>query len=385
MRLDLDARLQSLKPETLAPLVRQSLNQPDLTLSEWQTARIQASSFGIVYRLTGTALHAGQSIPWSLILKVVHNSDDAPIDRSNPANIRYWKREPLVYQSGLLDDLPGNLVAPRSFGVVEQGGDEIWLWLEDIASADDPAADNAPWSPDQYALTARHLGQFNGGFLTNRPLPNDPCFSRRLLHAQFAEAEAFVADLPAKLDQPLAQTLLPPDVTEGLFRLWAARSTILKVVEALPQTVCHRDTYRINLFSRRRADGTPYTIAIDWEDVAIGPVGEDIVSPIILGTALGDIKLAGVEEFEAQVFESYLDGLRDSGWNPNSQQVRLGYTIAMLRYALGLPMMFLPRVTKKAQGDTSEQEALAAQWGAVLQFIYTRLDEAYRLMRDLRI
>ncbi len=45
-------------------------------------------------------------------------------DANQACSKAYGKREPLVYQSGFLTALPGNGVAPRCFGVVEQAADE---------------------------------------------------------------------------------------------------------------------------------------------------------------------------------------------------------------------------------------------------------------------
>ena len=72
---------------------------------------------------------------------------DDPIDRSDPSNTRYWKREPLAYKTGFLADLPGDLVAPRCFGVGEPSENEFWLWLEDVA-----AEEGSRWSMERYGL-----------------------------------------------------------------------------------------------------------------------------------------------------------------------------------------------------------------------------------------
>lgn len=376
LQTNLDQRLQALKCDNLTPLVSQALQQEPITLVDWQITRMQGGTFGLLYRLTGTAQAAAATLPWSLVLKVVHNHRDVPIERSEPANLRYWKREPLIYQSGFLADLPGNVVAPRCFGVVEQAADEIWLWLEDVKAA---AAAPTVWSLEQYRLTARHLGQFNGGFLTTRPLPTAPAFGRRLLHQQFVEAAAFMAALPAQLAQPLVRRFLPPDVVEGLFHLWTEGASLLAAVEQAPQTVCHRDTFRVNLFPHHNAQGAAQTVIIDWEDVAIGPVGEDLVSLVVLGLGYKDVELSAAQAFESHLFTSYLAGLQESGWTGEPQFVRLGYTSAMIRYALGLPQV-LPRLVDHEQPITPEREATARHWAEVLRFVYTRIAEAYSLV-----
>lgn len=380
MQTNLDLRLQALNRDNLTPLVSQVLQHEPITLADWQVTRMQGGTFGLLYHLTGTAQSAAATLPWSLVLKVVHNRSDVPIARSDPANLRYWKREPLIYQSGFLADLPGNVVAPRCFGVVEQAEDEIWLWLEDVKEA--ATAAHTAWSLDQYRLAARHLGQFNGGFLTTRPLPAAPAFGRRLLHQQFVEAATFMAALPTQLDHPLVRCLLPPDVVEGLFHLWTEQASLLAMVERVPQTVCHRDTFRVNLFPSHNAQGEAQTLAIDWEDVAIGPVGEDIVSLVVLGLGYKDVELSAAQAFEAHLFTSYLAGLQDSGWTGKPHLVRLGYTSAMIRYALGLPQVFLPRFVNHEESIQPELESTASHWGKVLRFVYARIAEAFDGAQD---
>lgn len=379
MANDVEARVHALSSACLTPLVSQAVNQSPIMVADWQITRVHGGTFGIIYRFTGTAQHKQAAFPWSLVLKVVHNHRDVPIARSDPANLRYWKREPLIYRSGFLADLPGNGVAPRCFGVVEQAEDEIWLWLEDVKEA--ATAAHTAWSLEQYSLTARHLGQFNGGFLTTRPLPTGPAFGRRLLQQQFVEATAFMSTLPAQLDSPLVRRFLPPDVLTGLLHLWTEQATLLAAVEQVPQTVCHRDTFRVNLFPRHNAQGEAQTLIIDWEDVAIGPVGEDLVSLVVLGLGYKDVELSAAQAFEARLFTNYLTGLQENGWTGDPHRVRLGYASAMIRYALGLPQVFLPRLINHEQAITSEVEATAAHWGEVLRFVYARIAEAYASQR----
>lgn len=44
----------------------------------------------------------------------------------------YWKREVLTSQSGLLEDLPGGIVALRWLAIEEWGKELCWLWLEGV-------------------------------------------------------------------------------------------------------------------------------------------------------------------------------------------------------------------------------------------------------------
>jgi hypothetical protein len=119
----------------------------------------------------------------------------------------YWRRELLVYQSGLLDGLPQGLVAPCCFGSAELPGSVICLWLEDLGEPD-PAG----WSLERYALAARHLGRLNGRFAS--ALPPFPWYSDHCVRQWAAsdmwkdaswEHPAVSRSLPSLNRQPAAQ------------------------------------------------------------------------------------------------------------------------------------------------------------------------------------
>jgi hypothetical protein len=124
-----------------------------------------------IHRVSGQARDQGKTVEWSLILKVL----SPPADRGQPTDYDYWRREAHVYESGLLDDLPGGLVAPRCFEIEDQPGGECWIWMEgvadDVASADEMGTE---WPLEHYGVVARHLGQFSGTHLTGRSIPPHP-------------------------------------------------------------------------------------------------------------------------------------------------------------------------------------------------------------------
>ncbi len=51
-----------------------------------------------------------------------------------------------------------------------------------------------------------------------------------------------------------------------------------------------------------------------------------------MSIALAGVELDKLQELEEIVFEGYLEGLREVGWQGDPQQVRLGYTAASVRY-----------------------------------------------------
>jgi hypothetical protein len=142
------AELPTIDQAALTPVLRRALDSETVQVVDWDCQPLQAG-VGLassVFRVSGQARDQGDTIPWSLILKVVRLLPHA----DDPGNvIYYWKREVLAYQTGLLDDLPGGLAAPACYGVVEQPGQGAWLWLEDVADACGPR-----WPLEQYGVAA---------------------------------------------------------------------------------------------------------------------------------------------------------------------------------------------------------------------------------------
>ncbi|MCB0187765.1 MAG: phosphotransferase [Caldilineaceae bacterium] len=382
MDLLLQEQIDAVDTQILLPLVRQVLRQESAVLNQWTKTPIHSSgTFGIVTRFRGEATVTGEPQLWSLILKVVHNASDAPLDRSNPSNSRYWQREPLVYQSDLLTDLPDGFAAPCCYAIQQQESAALWLWQEDIV--ENPAG---KWSAERFALAARHFGQFNALFLTERPVPTHEWLGHNLLRAVAKEAEASLLRLPELQTHPLVGRIFPPDIVAANQQLWQEREHFFAVAEQLPQTICHRDANRRNLLSRIGSAGQVQTVALDWEDVAVAAVGEELAALTILAPALREIPLHDAEEFDRLVFAQYMAGLADVGWHGDATTVRLGYTTACLRYGLALPAMFIDLALDESRHAALEARdgqtvaEFADHWAEVQRFIFRRIEEARRLM-----
>src|SRR5215213_1332887 len=156
-------------PSELSPFVSQVLDKPNIDVMDWHVqpllggaANLVAGGLG-VYRLSGSARDTDGMYPWTLIVKIASGSSATA--GASPNDWNYWKREVLAYQSGLLRHLPGNLIAPRCYGVPEHPNNECRIWLEDIH---EPAS---AWGLERHGVAARHLGQFNGAYLAGTALP----------------------------------------------------------------------------------------------------------------------------------------------------------------------------------------------------------------------
>ena len=380
----IEGQLQGIDGTTLTPLVQRALGHGDVEVGEWCCRPIyggveMASS---LYRFSGSALAAGAVIPWTLILKIVQAP---PGESSDPQGVTYWKREALAYQSGLLSDLPGGLTAPRCYAAVERDG-AYWVWMEEVR---DEIGEK--WPLEHYGTVARCLGRFNGAYLMGQPLPAHPWLTRKWLRQYVEQAGPAVALLLNSMDHPLIRRALPGFNAEFIQRAWNERYAILEAIERLPQTFCHLDAFRRNLFSRRTVEGGDQTVAVDWSYMGIASVGEEL-APLV-GASIGfyAVMPADALRLEQIALEGYLAGLSDAGWQGNPDQVRFSYAATMYwRHVFGafvgemVPWMLDERyhaAIERAMGHTMEE---GADYTALLiefyQYVY---DQVHRLKSAL--
>ena len=242
----LETRLNSISHESLTPYVSNALGGKHVEIIDWQHEVIHGGK-GVIfgdglYRFLGRARVQDQTHQWMLYLKIIRADPEVTIDE--PSTWDYWKREALAYQSGLLDDLPGRLAAPRCFGVHHFAEDEIWIWLEAI-----PGETVIEWPLNRYSVAARHLGQFNGAYLANRPLPSQGWFSNGRIDEWLVYAEEVIPRLHDCMEHPLAKMWFPNDAADRTRRLWSHRQELLDRIGELPRTLCHHDAFRRNLIA----------------------------------------------------------------------------------------------------------------------------------------
>jgi hypothetical protein len=319
------ARLAAVDGTTLTPLVQRALGSERVEVIDWACEQLHGgiAAGTAIYRFSGQGRDAGQTVPWSLILKMLR-------PEGGSAGVSAWdcyKREAHAYQSGWLDDLPGGLAAPRCFGVVDHADGTCWMWLEEIR---DRFA--APWPLEQYGVAARHLGQFNGAYLVDRRLPRWSWLSSDWLRGFVQQSAPAMESLRDAQALPWGRRWLPEEDCDRFFRLWEERGFYLDALDRLPQTICHFDIFSRNLFARTTADGDDQTVVIDWAFVGRGAIGADLSTLVWMSAALGGVGLDRAQVLKEIVMDGYLEGLRQAGWRGDAQQVRLGYAAACVRY-----------------------------------------------------
>jgi hypothetical protein len=370
---------------TLAPILRRLLG-PDARLVGSPHGRPLHGGFGGqgLYRFTGEARTRDGVRPWSAVLKVCPPESE----ESDPAAWDAPQREAFAYRSGFLDQLPGPLVAPRYLGLTDRLDGSSWLWLEEIVDACP-----GPWSSDRYVLAARHLGRFNGAFLAVGDLADHAWLSRNWLRRYIKAEGVAAANIEVAADAPpLVHQCFPPTVILRLRDLWAERETFLRILDRLPQTMCHHDAFRRNLFARRRADGEEQTVAIDWAFAGIGAVGGEL-TPLVQGS-LGffEVRDCAPRELTEAALAAYVTGLREAGWDGDERLVRLGFlATAALLYTVGTAGLTMSMIADATEYPAYEHamglpmaEAVAA-WVEQSTFKFELVEEARRLLTQLTI
>jgi hypothetical protein len=285
------SQLATIDHVTLTPLVRSALGSETIEVINWECKQLHGgiAAGTAVYRFSGQGSDQHQTIPWSLILKILRSEDGS----ADASAWDYYKREADAYQSGWLDDLPGGPAAPRCFGVLDHPDGTCWMWLEDIR---DMFA--SQWPLEHYGLVARHLGHFNGSYLVDRPLPGWSWLSSNWIRHYIEQSAPAMEPLRDAQASPWGRRWLPEDDSDQFFCLWEERERYLEALDRLPQTPCHFDIFPRNLFARKTANGDDQTVVIDWAFVGRGPIGADLNPLVWMSIALGGVELDKAQHLE---------------------------------------------------------------------------------------
>ena len=300
-------------------LVRLERQSATATADTWALTPISTGKSGaLVYRAKGSGSDRGAQFTWSLILKYCTNigrfNHKYALDDPN------WQREILLGQSGLLDDLSAGLRPPRFIDARQQSPAEIALWLEDVG--DNWAED---WPLTRYGLAAFHLGQFNAHY-AGRP-PQDHWLGRDQWSDYVKEfCPSAIQGLKKHQDHPEVLAVYPRPIQQRLYDLTDACTQLIAHAHALsPLTLYHGDPSGRNLFDYQ---GT--TVAIDWFDTGIAPLGEEIAR--MVGSSMHWFFIGRMDRAPAlveTVLTRYIEGLRAAGWQGDPAVVSYTFKAAL--------------------------------------------------------
>ncbi len=259
-------------------------------------------------------------------------------------------RELQAYRSGMLADLAPGIAAPVAYAAIERGDGTLTLWLEDVT-------DQEPWTRDTFVQAARHLGRLAGRWLGGTP--DHPWLFHGWIerHSQPAAMEHGVELLLGAVATPAIQGRLGWRLEEAV-QLVEAQAAFGALLQSLPQTLCHHDAGRANLFARN-SHRSPETVLIDWEMVGPGPIAADLVSLLFASVRRGDLSAAWLPALRPRAMEAYASGLEDVGAVVDPAVMRLGFSAAAaLRWTLVRDVVAAlgggPIHRGSAPGETSE-------------------------------
>jgi hypothetical protein len=259
----------------------------------------------------------------SLILKVVRLGTDADpgalwVSGAAPAHRNYWKREWLAFHTGLLDELPGRLRAPRTVLTTQVSDVECRIWMADVRGRHGPTLTDA-----DYTTIARDVGTTQGAYASSTPLPTDEWLSRSWLRGWVGACARLVEAL--REDAMTDERLRPlRRLRERVLALWDGRDALLAIVESAPRTLVHCDFWPANLF----VDDDGHAVAIDWSQIGIGGLAQDL-DQVTLDTVWMQVRPdCSLDLLERLIVPAYADGLREAGADVTDEQVQRWYAAA---------------------------------------------------------
>jgi hypothetical protein len=109
----------------------------------------------------------------------------------------------------------------------------------------------------------------------------------------------------------------------------------------------------------------------------------------LASVAFNEVDFAQAQALEDIVYEGYLEGLRDAGWQGDPRQVRLGYAAASLRFRCGELERVMGLILDESQHPWAEQafgrpmEQIEDHFAQVGSLVDSLTDEARELMDTL--
>jgi hypothetical protein len=304
-------RLDRLDRDVLASVVRKVLDRFDVKVTDWHHQIIKgdwSTGSRLVARLYGRAIADGQNTNWSVYLKVPN-----PLESyRSPWHREDFHREVRLYQSGILESLPGGITAPLCLQVDDHDDDQPWMWLEEVGGLR-----GREWPLPLFEACALQFGRLQGAFLANSPLSDHPWldttawFRPRMANA----AEPAAPVMEGFPTHPITANLAGTRFGDRLKRLWAERNTFFDVMRQLPLSLSHGDFNINNLYAPRGLQNTDRTMVIDWQYAGVRQIGGDIAG-LIADSSILPVRCLPAEPDELMdtVLEAYCKGLKESDW-----------------------------------------------------------------------
>ncbi|WP_162848552.1 phosphotransferase [Paenibacillus nanensis] len=284
-----------------------------------------------LYRLHGKGiLHNNEEKSWKIMIKVIKpDSGEKNLARHH----NYWRREALVLESGILQELPDSIQAAACYLVEESPDGTLWLWMEYMDG--EYAA-----TMEQFSFIARQLGLFNGAYVTGeKALPAYDWICKGWLRSWTTASRLYSPNVEAYINS----------IAKGDCRAkWEWYEEIIRKLDAaldslqlLPRVLAHQDLSQMNMLLHTSDTGEQKLALIDWQFMSISGLGEDLGKLFGVNMSLGIIQPDQYDEFQTTIYQSYLEGLHAAGWHGDDRVVRYGFCLSMaLRSVWEIPQFF---------------------------------------------
>jgi aminoglycoside/choline kinase family phosphotransferase len=147
-------------------------------------------------------------------------------------------------------------------------------------------------------------------------------------------------------------------VLSDLERLSQDAPGYFRKLAALPQSLCHLDPGRFNIRVRKDASGRNETVFLDWQMLAVGPLGTDLAMMNVLNLYRLYVSPDDAERYSEVTLNAYLGGLRKVGVTGNLDEVRFAYRAAASLRAGAIVRVIIHHLTEIGYDQTQLSE-----WG----------------------
>ncbi|GIO98968.1 hypothetical protein J14TS5_40540 [Paenibacillus lautus] len=295
--------------------------------SDYKTPNFTTSG---IFRLHGLVKVYNELKPWCVILKII-KPDTA--EKDNVEHHNYWRREALVLESGVLRELPDSIYSAESYLVEEQQDGTIWIWMEYVKGV-------YPKTVEQFSYIARQLGRFNGAYLKGiKMMPEYEWICRAWLKSWSTASRMYA---------PKMEEYVSRISTDNVQSTWAWYQEMLENIDSsidslqqLPRVLAHQDLSQMNMLLVKKEASESQLVLIDWQFMSISGIGEDLGKLYGVNMSLGIIPPEQNIRFQSSLYNAYLEGLRDMGWQGDMGLVRYGFCLSTaLRSVWGVPQFF---------------------------------------------